>query len=60
MLHQLIYYSRNTVPGGDRAMLMNLRNIVSASQRNNTRDGITGFLIFDKTWFIQILEGNRA
>ena len=60
MLHQLIYYSRNTVPGGDRAMLTNLRDIVSASQRNNSRDGVTGFLIFDKTWFIQILEGEQA
>ncbi|MDR7037805.1 hypothetical protein J2X36_002556 [Methylobacterium sp. BE186] len=60
MIHQLVYYSRNTVPGGDRAMLTNLREIVSASQRNNGRDGITGFLIFDKTWFVQILEGDRA
>ena len=60
MIHQLVYYSRNTVPGGDRAMLSNLREIVSASQRNNGRDGITGFLIFDKTWFVQILEGERA
>lgn len=60
MIHQLIYYSRNTVPGGDRSMLTNLRDIVSASQRNNSRDGITGFLIFDKTWFIQILEGDRT
>lgn len=23
-------------------------------------DGVTGFLIFDKTWFVQILEGERA
>ena len=60
MLHQLIYYSRNTVSGGDRAMLTNLREIVSVSQRNNSRVGITGFLIFDKTWFVQILEGDRA
>jgi hypothetical protein len=60
MIHQLVYYSRNTVPGGDRQMLTNLREIVSASQRNNSRDGITGFLIFDKTWFVQILEGERA
>ena len=60
MIHQLVYYSRNTVPGGDRQMLTNLREIVSASQRNNGRDGITGFLIFDKTWFVQILEGERA
>lgn len=60
MIHQLVYYSRNTVPGGDRQMLTNLREIVSASQRNNSRDGITGFLIFDKTWFVQILEGDKA
>ncbi|MFY9291944.1 MAG: BLUF domain-containing protein [Methylorubrum rhodinum] len=60
MIHQLVYYSRNTVSGGDRAMLTNMREILSVSQRNNSRDGITGFLIFDKTWFIQILEGERA
>ena len=60
MIHQLVYYSRNTVPGGDRAMLTNMRDILSVSQRNNSRDGVTGFLIFDKTWFIQILEGERA
>jgi hypothetical protein len=60
MIHQLIYFSRNVVVGNDRAMLTNLREIVSASQRNNSRDGITGFLIFDKTWFIQILEGTQA
>ena len=41
-------------------MLTNMREILSASQRNNSRDGITGFLIFDKTWFVQILEGERA
>jgi hypothetical protein len=60
MIHQLIYYSRNTVPGDDRAMLTNMREILGASQRNNARDGITGFLIFDKTWFFQVLEGDRA
>lgn len=60
MIHQLVYYSRNTVAGGDRAMLTNMREILSVSQRNNSRDGITGFLIFDKTWFVQILEGERA
>ena len=59
MIHQLFYYSRNTVPGGDRDMLTNLRGIVAASQNNNSRDGITGFLIFDKIWFVQILEGDK-
>ncbi|WP_245259488.1 BLUF domain-containing protein [Methylobacterium sp. 10] len=60
MIHQPVYFSRNTVQGGDRAMLTNLRDIVSTSQRNNSRDGITGFLIFDKTWFVQILEGDKT
>ncbi len=60
MIHQLIYYSRNTVPGDDRAMLSNMREILSASQRNNSQNGITGFLIFDKTWFFQVLEGERG
>lgn len=60
MIHQIVYYSRNTVLGDGRAMLTNIREILSASQRNNSRDVITGFLIFDKTWFVQILEGERA
>ena len=60
MIHQLVYYSRNTVQGDGRAMLTNMREILAASQRNNSRDGITGFLIFDKTWFVQILEGDKA
>jgi hypothetical protein len=60
MIHQLIYYSRNSVPGDDRAMLANMREILGASQRNNKRDDITGFLIFDKTWFVQVLEGEKA
>jgi hypothetical protein len=32
---------------------------LAASQRNNERDGITGALLFDSIWFVQILEGER-
>lgn len=60
MLHQLMYYSKSTVKGGDREMLAQLRDIVSSAQRNNSRAGITGFLIFDKVWFVQVLEGDRS
>jgi hypothetical protein len=59
-LHQLIYYSRNNVSGDDRAHIQHLRDILSASQRNNRREAITGYLIYDKRWFLQILEGQRA
>jgi hypothetical protein len=60
MVHQLIYYSKSTFKGGDASLLAQLRDIVSSARRNNARAGVTGFLIFDKTWFVQILEGDRA
>src|SRR3954452_24418327 len=41
-LHQLTYYSRNNVSGEDHAHIQHLRNILSVSQRNNRREGITG------------------
>jgi hypothetical protein len=59
-LHQLVYYSRNNVGGDDRAHIQHLRDILSVSQRNNRREEITGYLIYDKRWFLQILEGKRA
>ncbi|AMJ63714.1 hypothetical protein AXW83_15185 [Bosea sp. PAMC 26642] len=37
-----------------------LRSIVTVSQANNKNDGITGYLIFDRTCFLQILEGEKA
>ena len=58
-LHQLVYFSRNAIQGDDRALLQSLRDVVGVSLRNNRREGITGFLIFDKLWFLQILEGER-
>jgi hypothetical protein len=60
LLHHLIYFSRNSVSGDDRAHINHLRDILSASQRNNRRQGITGYLIYDKHWFLQVLEGERA
>ncbi|MCR6659691.1 MAG: BLUF domain-containing protein [Asticcacaulis sp.] len=55
MLTQLIYHS-HFVPG-DYGALSTVRNIIQVSEINNGRDGITGFLIFDKFHFLQILEG---
>ncbi|HEY0353334.1 MAG TPA: BLUF domain-containing protein, partial [Enterovirga sp.] len=55
---QLIYSSRNKSVAQDRAQLTMLRTILTVSQRNNVRDGLTGFLIFDRVHFFQILEGD--
>jgi hypothetical protein len=53
---QLIYHSRyKPLPGQSR--LDTLRAILAASQPNNSRDKLTGFLLFDRNWFFQILEG---
>jgi hypothetical protein len=43
---------------GDHGALTTVRNIIRVSEINNARDRITGFLIFDKAHFLQILEGN--
>ena len=59
-LTQLVYCSRNKAAGPERPQLELLRSVLSASQRNNTRDALTGFLLLDRAWFFQILEGERA
>lgn len=57
---QLVYSSRNHAAAEpDRSQLELLRSILAVSRRNNARDGITGFLLFDRAWFFQILEGER-
>lgn len=54
---QLIYSSRNQSVDEGSAWQEMLRSILAVSQRNNLRDGLTGFLIFDHVHFFQILEG---
>lgn len=56
---QLVYSSRYKASATDSSHLETLRSILAASQRNNPRDHLTGFLLFDKTWFFQILEGEH-
>lgn len=57
MYFQMIYRSRCDAEGSRSAML---RSIVAASERNNAQDGITGFLLFDKIHFMQVLEGEKC
>ena len=57
MYYQMIYRSRfRPVDAGASSTL---RAIVSTSERNNARDRVTGYLVFDKAYFMQILEGDR-
>jgi hypothetical protein len=60
MLARLIYYSENHLGAYSGKMIADLNTIMDASNRNNERDDITGALLFDTLWFVQILEGERA
>ncbi len=59
MLTRIIYHSQNHLGADGRGMIKELNTILAASQRNNEKASITGALIFDTLWFIQILEGER-
>jgi len=59
MLTRLIYHSENHLGADGGGMIKDLNTILSAAQRNNEKAGITGALLFDTLWFIQILEGER-
>lgn len=59
-LVQLVYYSRNLLKDDDKGQLKLLREILATARDKNVEHGVTGYLIFDRSWFIQILEGDRA
>lgn len=56
---QLTYLSRNLMPGNAEALNDQLSAILAVSRRNNQRDGLTGYLVSDGIWFVQILEGDH-
>ena len=60
VLHQLVYYSRNSTLGSDEQLANSIYDILSVSRANNTRVGVTGALLFNSGYFGQVLEGPRA
>jgi hypothetical protein len=59
MLTRLIYHSENHLGAADGKMIAELNAIMDTANRRNERDGLTGALLFDPLWFVQILEGER-
>jgi hypothetical protein len=57
---QLAYRSRCSLARDDLSTAVQLGEILGVSRKNNARDGLTGYLIFAKPWFVQILEGDPA
>jgi hypothetical protein len=57
-LYRLVYHSRNRITGSPSEVLAEIDSILRASQRNNTRLGVTGALVFNSGFFAQALEGD--
>src|SRR6478735_7693379 len=58
-LYRLVYASKNLLQGPEPDVMAAIRQILEASQRNNTAVGVTGALMFNGGAFAQVREGPR-
>ncbi len=59
-LFRLIYYSKNAaVNPEDPDLRAELKRILTSAKMNNMANGVTGALLFNQTYFAQVLEGDR-
>lgn len=56
-LYQVVYCSRNRIPGAPETVSKNIGGILARSRVNNARDQVTGGLLFSDGCFAQVLEG---
>ena len=59
MLFRLIYYSTNLLFQENAPDRNALDKLILASALNNKARSITGILLYDERWFLQVLEGER-
>jgi hypothetical protein len=60
MLFRLAYYSTNLIKKSTSPRQSELRKIILSAGSNNRERGITGGLMFNRDYFGQVLEGDRA
>ena len=59
-LFRLIYYSKNAIVSSeDPNFRAALKDIHEKARRNNMVNGVTGALLFNRSYFAQVLEGDR-
>ena len=58
-IHRLVYHSSNRIRGTDAAVEGEIEAILAASRRNNDLVGVTGALMFNSGFFVQVLEGDQ-
>ena len=54
-LIRIVYYSERNPKVG-----LDMRRLLDACERNNKRDGIGGFLHYNGSYFLQVLEGDSG
>lgn len=59
-VYRLVYYSRNRMTGTPDDLAGNIATILTTSQANNGKVGVTGALMFNSGYFGQVLEGPQA
>jgi hypothetical protein len=58
-VHKILYCSRNLIEGATAARDAEIQQILEVSRVNNSRDDVTGALLFNAGWFAQVLEGPK-
>ena len=53
-LIRIVYYSERNPTNG-----LDMKRLIDACERNNPRDGISGFLHYNGVYFLQVLEGDQ-
>ena len=56
-LYKILYCSRNLMQGGADHQDAEIRQILDTSRSNNSRQGVTGALLYNSGCFAQVLEG---
>lgn len=59
-LYRLIYFSRNAMTGDTDKVRTEIDSILASARRNNAAAGLTGALMFNNSYFAQVLEGPHA
>jgi hypothetical protein len=58
-LTRLVYFSKNKIPT-DGSVAVQLKQILASAIKNNVHFAITGGLVFNRNYFMQVLEGDRS
>jgi Sensors of blue-light using FAD. len=60
LLYRYVFYSENSGLPGGRAGAEQVKDILLACSRNTLASGLSGALVFNERYFVQIMEGDRA